>query len=94
MIATAKIFKTGRSQAVRLPKRFRFDADEVHIQATPDGLLLTEKSAWELFYEGIQELDGAFTSEREQPPYDKRDIAAKFARHWKKPVCPSAPWTS
>ena len=74
MIATAKIFKTGRNQAVRLPKRFRFDTDEVHIQATPDGLLLTEKNAWELFDEGIRELDDVFMSEREQPPYDKRNI--------------------
>jgi len=29
---TAKIFKNGRSQAVRLPKEFRFDCDEVFIQ--------------------------------------------------------------
>jgi antitoxin VapB len=28
---TAKVFKSGNSQAVRLPKEFRFDADEVEI---------------------------------------------------------------
>jgi antitoxin VapB len=31
-VATAKLFKNGRSQAVRLPKEFRFEGDEVSIR--------------------------------------------------------------
>jgi antitoxin VapB len=36
MHQTAKIFMTGRSQAVRLPVEFRFDVDEVFIRRDPD----------------------------------------------------------
>ena len=42
MIAT-KIFKNGGSQAVRIPKQFRFDTDTVYIKQTAMGLLLTSK---------------------------------------------------
>lgn len=40
---TAKIFETGRSQAVRLPKEFRFDADEVFINKVGDIVMLIPK---------------------------------------------------
>lgn len=35
MLQTAKVFVTGRSQAVRLPLEFRFDVDEVYIRRDP-----------------------------------------------------------
>lgn len=35
MAKTAKLFKNGRSQAVRLPAEFRFDGDEVYIRKDP-----------------------------------------------------------
>lgn len=69
---TAKVFQTGRSQAVRVPKRYRFHSDEVYVQPTPEGLLLTEKSPWELFDEGIHELSKGFMKARVQPPLEKR----------------------
>jgi len=37
---TAKLFKNGRSQAVRLPKAFRFPGDEVRIRRVKGGVLL------------------------------------------------------
>ena len=37
---TAKIFWTGRSQAIRLPKEFRFDADEVRIRRQGTSVIL------------------------------------------------------
>jgi antitoxin VapB len=37
---TAKIFWSGRSQAVRLPKEFRFDADEVRIRRHGNAVIL------------------------------------------------------
>jgi len=47
---TAKIFITGRSQAVRLPKAFRFDTDEVTIEKVGDAVVLRPKhednAAW------------------------------------------------
>lgn len=42
-MTTAKVFMSGRSQAVRIPKDLRFDTDEVYIRRTPEGLLLTPK---------------------------------------------------
>ena len=36
MAQTAKLFKNGRSQAVRLPKEFRFEGDEVSIRRNPE----------------------------------------------------------
>ncbi|MDO9452530.1 MAG: type II toxin-antitoxin system VapB family antitoxin [Stagnimonas sp.] len=41
--ATAKIFETGRSQAVRLPKAYRFDCDEVLVERDGNRLILTPK---------------------------------------------------
>ena len=37
---TAKVFMTGRSQAVRLPKAFRFSSTEVLIERLPDGAVV------------------------------------------------------
>ena len=37
---TAKVFWSGRSQAVRLPKAFRFDTDEVRIRRDGDRIVL------------------------------------------------------
>jgi antitoxin VapB len=55
MTQTAKIFKNGRSQAVRLPAEFRFDTKEVYIRrdpATGDIVLSAKrdkKNTWEEF---------------------------------------------
>jgi len=37
---TAKLFRNGRSQAVRLPREFRFEGDEVRIRRAGEGVLL------------------------------------------------------
>lgn len=51
---TAKVFENGRSQAVRLPKKYRFDCDEVVVQQLGASLILTPKDKlWETFMEGI-----------------------------------------
>ncbi|MEJ1160877.1 antitoxin [Prosthecomicrobium sp. N25] len=39
-MTTAKVFWTGRSQAVRLPKEFRFDVDEVRIRRSGNAVVL------------------------------------------------------
>jgi len=41
--STAKIFDTGRSQAVRIPKAYRFDCDEVLVHRDGNRLILTPK---------------------------------------------------
>ena len=51
---TAKIFENGRSQAVRLPKQFRFDVDEVVVQKLGEAVILVPKEAlWQTFMEGL-----------------------------------------
>lgn len=42
-MTTAKVFKSGNSQAVRLPKEFRLDATEVEIYRRGDEIVLREK---------------------------------------------------
>lgn len=43
IMETAKIFENGRSQAVRLPKKYRFSVDEVVVQRIGSSLMLTPK---------------------------------------------------
>jgi len=53
MLQTAKIFTTGRSQAVRLPLAYRFEQKEVYIRrdaATGDVILSRRPDSWESFF--------------------------------------------
>jgi antitoxin VapB len=43
-MGTAKVFWTGRSQAVRLPKEFRLDVDEVNVRRHGEQLIFEPKS--------------------------------------------------
>lgn len=72
---TAKVFENGRSQAVRLPKKFRFDVDEVVVQRLGDAVLLAPKeSVWKIFMEGLEEFtDDIFDGGREQSSQQKRE---------------------
>jgi antitoxin VapB len=50
---TAKIFTTGRSQAVRLPKEYRFECKEVYIRLDPitgDVILSRRPDSWDAFF--------------------------------------------
>ena len=38
--SVAKLFWNGRSQAVRLPREFRFEGDAVRVRRVPEGVLL------------------------------------------------------
>ena len=72
---TAKIFENGRSQAVRLPKKFRFDTDEVIVQQLGDAVLLVPKDAlWRTFTEGLDAFtDDIFENGREQGIQEERE---------------------
>ena len=70
---TAKVFRNGRSQAIRLPKDFRVDGDEVYLKKTPEGFLVIERDPWEVFYEGVAELSDDFMAAgRQQPRVQQR----------------------
>jgi antitoxin VapB len=77
-MTTAKLFKSGRSQAVRLPKEFRFEGKEVRIRRHGLGVLLEptkfDAKAW---FEAMDRHRGdpIFPNGREQPPMQERDFS-------------------
>lgn len=54
LMMTAKVFKNGRSQAIRLPKECRFSSDEVMVNRIGDiVILLPKQNKWESFMRAI-----------------------------------------
>lgn len=79
MPKTAKLFRNGRSQAVRLPSEFRFEGSEVYIRrdlATGDVILSRRPESWEDFFELMKniEVPDDFLSGRQDMPPQKRDL--------------------
>jgi antitoxin VapB len=71
----AKVFRHGRSQAIRLPKEFRVDANEVYLKRTREGFLVILRDPWELFFEDVEELSDDFMRVRtEQPEAEQQDL--------------------
>ena len=72
---TAKLFMNGQSQAVRLPKEFRFtDTKEVFIKKVGDTLVLSAKKAgWNDFFNSLSEFSDDFMNERNQPAVQERE---------------------
>ncbi len=70
-----KLFKNGRSQAVRLPKQYAFPGDEVYIQKVGDSVILFPKNRlWETFLHGLDSFSDDFLSDgREQPEMQERE---------------------
>jgi antitoxin VapB len=67
----AKVFKTGRSQAVRIPRDFRFNTDEVYIRKDPqtgDVILSPTPRSWAEIFAALDEagVPDDFLVEREQ----------------------------
>ena len=52
-MAVAKVFRTGCSQAIRLPREFRVETDTVRLKRTAEGFLVITKDSWEVFFEGV-----------------------------------------
>jgi antitoxin VapB len=76
---TAKIFRNGRSQAVRLPAEFRFEEKEVFIRQDPqtgDVVLSRRPDSWETFFELADEarVPSDFMAERDDHPPQKRKL--------------------
>lgn len=61
----AKVFQTGRSQAVRLPKAFRFNGSEVAIKSFSRSVLLMPiDNRWDVMLEAVNEFEVGFQLER------------------------------
>lgn len=73
---TAKVFENGRSQAVRLPKKFRFNAEEVIVQQLGEAIILAPKeSLWQTFMEGLDSFtDDIFQDGRSQGSQEERAV--------------------
>jgi len=65
---TAKLFKNGESQAVRLPKEFRFEGDEVLIKKAGNAVvLLPKKKSWDALVDSLGRFTSDFMEHRDQP---------------------------
>jgi antitoxin VapB len=70
----AKLFKNGQSQAVRLPKAFRFAGDTVYIKKVGKAImLLPTTNPWEPLFSSLTQFSDDFMSDREQPDQQTRE---------------------
>jgi len=75
--AIAKLFRNGRSQAVRLPREFRFEGDAVHVRRVREGVLLmpivADPKEW---FAAMDRLgaDALMKGGRKQPRAQRRNI--------------------
>jgi antitoxin VapB len=81
----AKLFRTGGSQAVRLPAEFRFEGDEVDIKrdaATGDVVLSKPIASWDEYFAWVRtlKLPQDLLERRDQPQDEMRDVLKRRRR--------------
>ncbi|PIP41843.1 MAG: AbrB/MazE/SpoVT family DNA-binding domain-containing protein [Desulfobacterales bacterium CG23_combo_of_CG06-09_8_20_14_all_51_8] len=70
---TAKLFKNGQSQAVRLPKEFRMEGTEVYIKKQGSAIILLPKErSWEPLFDSLNHFEKDFKLERNQPEEEQK----------------------
>jgi antitoxin VapB len=71
---TARIFKSGNSQAVRLPKEFQLRGSEVYVKRVGQNIILTAKDdPWGSLVDSLERFSDDFMAERRQPPLQSRE---------------------
>lgn len=72
---TAKLFQNGKSQAVRLPKKYRFPGDKVLIKRVGNAVvLLPYQDSWETLFDSLEQFSDDFMAEdRQQPDEEVRE---------------------
>ena len=71
---TAKIFINGRSQAVRLPKEFRFSGNDVFIKKIGNIVILVPKDdPWASLANSLDQFTDDYMETRDQPPEGSRE---------------------
>jgi antitoxin VapB len=71
---TAKLFQNGQSQAVRLPKEFRFAGEKVFIKKVGNAtVLLPTENPWESLFASLSKFSTDFMTDRNQPEQQKRE---------------------
>ena len=74
MIKEAKIFKNGQSQAVRLPKEFRFKDKSVYINRLGGCVILIPKdNPWKTMFDACSKFSDDFMSDRDQGEEQERE---------------------
>jgi len=74
MPRTAKVFMTNRSQAVRLPKEYQFETDEVFIRKVGDDVILSPRPReWRSYLESAPIASEAFMADVEDLPVQERE---------------------
>ena len=72
---TVKIFQNGRSQAIRLPKEYRFNNTEVYINKVDDVIMLFPKTdEWSGLIASLDKFTDDFMDERNQPSIQERNV--------------------
>ena len=75
----AKLFMNGRSQAVRLPKGFRFDGEEVFVKRVGNAVvLLPQLGSWETLRESLGSFSEDFMEDRGQPSREQERAEEPF----------------
>jgi len=70
----AKLFRNGQSQAVRLPKEFRFEGDFVYVKKSGNAVvLLPAKGIWDPLIGSLDKFSPDFMSDRGQPTSQERE---------------------
>jgi antitoxin VapB len=70
----AKLFKNGSSQAVRLPREFKFQGDEVYIKKIGRLVVLIPKEdPWDSLIQSLDGFSDDFLAERKQPELEMRE---------------------
>jgi len=71
---TAKLFQNGQSQAVRLPREYRFEDDHVFVKKSGNiVLLIPAKNSWDTLVQSLAKFSDDFMAERKQPKAQKRE---------------------
>ena len=71
---TAKLFQNGQSQAVRLPKEFRFEGKEVFIKKSGSAVVLIPLvNSWDSLFGSLDKFSKDYMDERDQPKEQKRE---------------------
>ncbi|NTW01705.1 MAG: AbrB/MazE/SpoVT family DNA-binding domain-containing protein [Oscillochloris sp.] len=71
---SAKLFQNGKSQAVRLPKEYRFRGSKVYIKRMGNAIvLIPEHDSWQSMIESLTLFSDDFMEERVQPPVEERN---------------------
>lgn len=71
---TAKLFRNGQSQAVRLPKEFRFEEDHVFVKKSGNiVILIPAKNSWDALLKSLDKFSDDFMTDRKQPKSQLRE---------------------